>query len=685
MEIRRYIQILWRRKWVIVVTAVMTVTVVVIGTLMATPTYQASVTLRVLTPSSGSVDWVEHNVMYADRLMSTYSRIATSGPVVEELAQRLGLDDLPQIEVEVVANTELMQVLVEDSNPILAREAANTLAEILIAQSRELYVGGGKTAQEILNEQLAQIEDELGQARGEYETLVAQSPEDSDRVTAASRSIAVKEDTYATLLEQYEHARVQEAMRTNTLSILEPATTPQAPAKPRKELNVALGFIVGLAGGIGLAFLFEILDTTLYSAQQIDEVTALTTLGKIPSAGRQPQVAFFNGNSPQAEAFRRLRTSILTPENDVPPKTLLVTSAEPKEGKSTLVANLAFAMAQSGRKVIAVDGDMRRPTLGEIFELSNEVGLSSVLSQELALDEAVQDSHVPGVQVLTSGPLPSNPAELLGSPQMVELIERLERRFDVVLLDTPSLLAVTDAAVLAPTVDGVILVVGRARARAEAVRAACQQLADVKARSVGVVLNRAKQSDSYAYYHRAPTQRARQVRILQKLQKLQKKHVLIGVVGLTVLSLVVGRLVVGPIWPAVSSTPTLLPVVFESTPTFTVTPLPTQTSTSSPTPTSMPTPSSTLDPTPTVPPPPVTGQMAGDVWMRGGPSADSPRIGLVMEQGQSVEVLAVFGDWVQVRWVPQAQAEVIGWVPSRWVETAGAIPARIVTPTVGSQ
>jgi non-specific protein-tyrosine kinase len=505
MELRSYIAILWRRKWVIAVTVAVTVIIVVIGTLMATPTYVATTTLRVLTVTHGSVDWVEHDIVYAERLMNTYAEIATSRPVLEELVLRLGLDKLPEIEVEIVPATELMQITVEDSNPILAREAANALAETLVAQTKELYTGGGKAAREILGEQLAQIEEELDQVRREYENLVTQSPEDSERITATSRSIELKQETYARLLEQYERARVTEAMRANMLSIAELAVVPQAPSKPRKVLNIALGFMVGLAGGVGLAFLFENLDTRLYTTEQIEGVTELSVLGKIPTARRQRQIALFNGNSPQEEAFRHLRINIFTLDHDAPFQTLLITSAEPREGKSTIVTSLALAIAQSGRKVVVVDSDLRRPTLHKVFDLSNKVGLSSVLSQEITLEEAVQDSQVSGIQVLTSGPLPSNPAELLGSPHMTALIEQLARQVDTVLFDAPSLLAVTDAAVVAPIVDGVVLVVGRAQARREAVRAACKQLTDVKAKSIGAVVNRAERDRSYDYYYRAPT------------------------------------------------------------------------------------------------------------------------------------------------------------------------------------
>jgi capsular exopolysaccharide synthesis family protein len=500
MELGYYLTILWRRKWVIVVTSVVTLAVVVIGTLKATPIYTASTTLRVLTPNTGSIDWVQYDIQYANRLMSTYAEIVITGPVLEELVQKLNLDEPPQVAVKVVVNTELMRISVQDPDPVLAREAANTLTEILVAQSRALYTGGARSAQEILGEQLVQIEDELERARKAYENLVAQSPEAAERIAAAGQSIALKENTYAMLLEEYERARVSETMRANTLSIVEQATTPLAPSKPRKMLNIALGFMVGLGGGVGLAFLYEHLDTTLYTVEQIETATAHSTLAKVPSAGRWKQVALFNGSSPQGEAFRLLRTHIFALERKALTRTLAVTSAEPREGKSTIVASLAYAIAHAGKRVLVVDADLRRPTLHQLFGLSNEVGLGSVLEQVATLEESLQDSQVSGIQALTSGPLVSNPAELLGSQQMVDLVEELAQRFDMILFDTPALMAVADAVILAALVDGVLLVVGRAQAQKGAVQAACQRLSTVEAKLVGVVINRAQQNGRYSYY-----------------------------------------------------------------------------------------------------------------------------------------------------------------------------------------
>jgi capsular polysaccharide biosynthesis protein len=355
MELRTYLEILWRRKWVIATTAMATLAIVVVGTLMITPSYRALSTIRVAMAASGPISYTDY--MYAERLMNTYAELATSRPVLDELANELG-DRVPaQIKVEVMPDTELIHIIVEDANPVLASEAANTLAEILVAQSRRLYASGSKTAAEILGEQVTQTEEELKQEQREYEAAVLQSPNDSERIDALGRSIALKQETYNTLLQQYESARATEAIRANALSVVESATTPQAPSKPSKVLNVALGCMVGLMGGVGLAFLFEHLDTRLHTVEQIEEATALPTLGRIPYTRKGPHNIALDGSSPQREAYRRLRTGIYAAGQGAALRTLLVTSAQPGEGKSTIVTNLAAAMAQDGLQLLPVQYD----------------------------------------------------------------------------------------------------------------------------------------------------------------------------------------------------------------------------------------------------------------------------------------------------------------------------------------
>jgi capsular exopolysaccharide synthesis family protein len=267
-----------------------------------------------------------------------------------------------------------------------------------------------------------------------------------------------------------------------------------------------LGVIAGLGCGVGLAFLLENLDTSLYSVNRIEEVTGLSTLGRIPNLQQQKQATFMNGNTPEGEAFRHLRTMLFAIGRDKTLRSILVTSAEPDEGKSTIISNLALTLAQSGKQVVVLDGDLRLPIMHKTFDLPNECGLSSVLKQEATLDEALQQSVIPGISVLTSGPLPSNPAELLSSSHMSNVLEELTQTFDITLVDAPAVLAVTDATVLALIADGVMLVVRRGVSRQEAVQEACLQLMHIKARIVGVVINGMEFSTSSAaqeYYHTA--------------------------------------------------------------------------------------------------------------------------------------------------------------------------------------
>jgi len=506
MEIREYLQILKRRKWVLILTTLVTCAVVSVGTYLMPPTYSASATLRVAQAHSGSIEYVDY--MYAERLMNTYVEILRSRPMLEEAIERLDLSTMPadlaeKIKVELLAETELMRISVGDGNPRRARDIANTLATLLMEPSQSLYSGRGKSAREILQEQLKVIEDKLEQDRASLQSLMNRAASAQGEIDALTHKITLEEETYAMLLRQYEQARVAEAMRASSITVVEPAIEPEVPSKPRKKLTIMLGALVGLAGGTGLAFLFENLDTTLYTVEQVRAIAGLPILGKIPAVkihkfrGQGGIAIYTNGASPQAEAYRLFRTNILSLNYDSPLKTLLTTSAEREEGKTTVVANLAQAMAQAGRKVVAIDGDLRLPALHHVFELPNEVGLSSILEQRASLEEALQNTGIPRLQVLTSGPLPSNPTELLGAPEMAALLDQLIQEFDMILIDAPSLLAVADAVVLAALVDGVAVVVGLAQARREAVEAALKQLADVKVKAVGVIVNRAEQSGQY--------------------------------------------------------------------------------------------------------------------------------------------------------------------------------------------
>lgn len=511
MDLQHYLAILLGKKWVVLTTLVVTVAVTTLVTLLITPTYTASTTLRVATASSVMAGYSDY--LYADRLMNTYTKIATSGPVLKELTESLNLKTKPQVKVEPIPNTELIKISVESSDPLIAQKCADKVAEIMIRQGKELYTGSGKSVQEILAEQVKQAEEEFNQARQEYEDFVKEFPKDSARISAMNESIQIKEKTYATLLDQYDQARLREAIRANIISVVEPALLPLKPSKPNKTMNILLGFAVGSAGGLGLAFLLESFSARLYSTRQIEKVSGLNLIGKIPLIRQKSWMNLVkrgkesSNNANFKEAFRQLQVklSMINPEkmDGNPLRTLLITSPEPGEGKSTITMNLGIIIAQSGKKVIAVDCDLHLPKLHKIINgLTNTVGLSSVLSQQAELDEAVQVTHYSGMHVLTSGPMQRNPAKLLAGPQMKSLINTLTQYYDVVLLDTPALLAVADTAFLTCIADGVILVVRRNYTREDALREARRHLEDIDARMIGLVVNDAELNGSYYYYQR---------------------------------------------------------------------------------------------------------------------------------------------------------------------------------------
>ncbi len=206
MELRNYLGILWRRKWIIITTLVVTVTVVTIGTFLASPVYTATALIRIAAAATGPVNYADY--MYADRLLNTYVTISTSEPVLDELQGRLNLSELPAIDVEILPNTELIQVTVEDPDPALASQVANTLAEILVSQGNELYTGSSQSSLEILSGQLTEMKNEIDQLRNQYQDLVAQNPDDTENIQAAKLTLDLKQGYYGDLLNQYEQVRL---------------------------------------------------------------------------------------------------------------------------------------------------------------------------------------------------------------------------------------------------------------------------------------------------------------------------------------------------------------------------------------------------------------------------------------------------------------------------------------------
>lgn len=500
MELRRYFDILWRRKWIVLLTLVVTMAAVVIGTNQITPIYQASTTLRIAASAGGNLNYSEY--VYAAQLMNTYVEIVTSGPVLNELGTKLSLKELPVITAVVIPNTELVMITVESSNPKTAAKAANTLAEILISESKDLYTGGGKTSQEVLGEELIKAQVALDQTRDAYARLIIQTPAATGEIETTKQLLQLNQSNYTTLLGQFTQASLREEIRSSMITVIEPAVAPQTPSTPRVSLNYAMGFVVGLVGGLGLALIFESQDTALYRSEDIEAVTELNAIARIPKANRKQLGNRSNDFSSFSDAFENLALNLQPAKDQPPKKVLLVMSAEPNQGKSMIAHRLALALAELGNKVVAIDCDVRLPKLHSLFELPNDRGLTNLLDGDAKLQDVLQASSVEGVKLLASGPPSAHPPKLLGSPQMVNLIDGLKRDFDFVILDTPAMLAVADITAVIPNVDSVLLVARRCHTRRESLRSVKKVLTGFRFRdkSVDLIVNQAETGGGYAAY-----------------------------------------------------------------------------------------------------------------------------------------------------------------------------------------
>ncbi len=498
MNLKNYIDIFLRRKWVVVITVVVTMAVVTAGTWLMRPVYTATATLRIATASVSSS---YQDYQFADRLINTYVIIATSQPLLDELDKQLNLSLPPKVSVQSVANTELITISVEDYDPNLAVTAANTLGNILISQGAEFYTGSGKSPSETLKVQVDQAESDLNQARITYNALLMSTPPPTDAIVNAGKDVDLKQQIFNSLSSQYEDLRVKEAVQANLISVVNPASFPQSPSKPNKILYLGLGLVVSFMAGFGLVLLFENLDSTLFSSEQISSVVRLPMLGRIPLERKKKGLQFpLNGSSYNTEAFLRLRTTFQKSIDELSCKSILVTSALQGEGKSTIVSSLAYLLSQSTKKIILVDCDLRLSTIHKIYGLSNDLGLCDYLMGRADLDDVIQQTKYPGLSVITGGRSAHEPVNLLSSDRMKDLIQELYNRYDLVLLDSPAVLAVTDASVVAPLVDGVLLVVKRAFIGREKLEAALEQLSTVKAKLMGLTINGEDISENYYEY-----------------------------------------------------------------------------------------------------------------------------------------------------------------------------------------
>jgi polysaccharide biosynthesis transport protein len=341
-------------------------------------------------------------------------------------------------------------------------------------------------------------------------------------VDSLTREIETNKQLYSTLYQKQNELRMtSNDGNVSNVTVATPARLPRGPVGPARSRNIIVAFLLSLGVGIGLAFLLDYLDDTLKSVEDVDRYIHLPALALIPALrnertllkGKTPPppsdikestalALIEDARSPVAEAYRHLRTSLLLSSAGQPPKTVLVTSSQPSEGKTTTAVNTAVMLAQTGVEVLIIDCDLRRPRVHSHFNMSNGQGVTNYLSGDTNVDNLLQPyEKLPNLKVMTSGPIPPNPAELLGSDEMRKLLHTMSERFTHIVVDSPPSISFTDSSILSTMVDGVMLVVHGGKSSRAIVRRAKQQLLDIGAHIFGIVLNNVKLEGTSSYYY----------------------------------------------------------------------------------------------------------------------------------------------------------------------------------------
>lgn len=442
-------------------------------------------------------------------LANTYIELARRQPVRDATMKALGIEWLPEYWVAPVANTHLIEIAVLDTDPLRTQRVADELAKQLIRQSpgvnQEQLDREESIARRLdsLEEQMLQTENEVTQRQNDLAQLISASEieQTESEVRALQGKLNELQKIYNDLLEGSRQGAL------NTIEIVEEAYYPSYPLDQNQSVTIIMAALIGLLLATGAAYLLEFLDDSLKNPEEVQKVLNLPTLGAVPSTNLVSKennlVVVSNRKSPVAEAYRILRTNLQFASLDKQPDVLLVTSPSPGEGKTQTTTNLAAVLAQAGQRVILVDLDLHRPRQHKSFNLSQKKGVTSaLLSEHLNPRAHLQKTVVPGLLVLTSGSLPPNPSELLNTTRMKALLAALKEQADIVLIDSPPVTALADAAILSTLSDGVLVVLDAKKTRRDMAKRALKALQQVNAKVIGIVLNRMPTQAGYYYYYK---------------------------------------------------------------------------------------------------------------------------------------------------------------------------------------
>jgi capsular exopolysaccharide synthesis family protein len=484
--VRTYLVVLRRRKWWVIALALLG-----LGASLAlslTEAKQYSATAQLLVQSSGqgvSLGTTPQQVTTTD--VQTDLQLATSEPVMQIVGRQLG--SAPPISASEVAQTNVIALTAISSSPAQAARIANTYARAFVEQTQKTAIKNLSAASATLHQQISSLGKQIKSLQGK---------------TGAATQVSALVNQQAVLKEEVAQLQINGAAATSGVEFVTSAHAPASPSSPKPVQDALLGLAAGLMLGLGAAFLRDSLDDALSSKEAAERSAGAPVIAMVPmvTSWRKRNRAEVASNSaptsPAAEAYRSLRTSLQFARQAQELRTLLVTSPAAAEGKTSTLANLGAVFAQAGERVVLVSCDLRRPRLGQLYGIEEQSGLTTVLLGQQTLEQALQ--QVPGYEclwVLGAGPVPPNPAELLDGPRAREIFAALRENFDLVLVDSPPVLPVTDAMVLSKYADRTLLVVAAGQTKRAELQRAAERFSQANAEVVGIVLNEVTRQSAY--------------------------------------------------------------------------------------------------------------------------------------------------------------------------------------------
>jgi succinoglycan biosynthesis transport protein ExoP len=497
LQLERYLQVLNRRKLVLVIPIVLAVLGAAILSYLSPKVYVASATARVNLSESG-IDTQDPNA--ASRFLNTYSAIIKTTPFMQRVIEDLKLDTeagslAARVGTEPIADTELVEVTAKASTGEEAAAIANDLANLL--RDPQFISQFLTDSTKILTTQVEQTRQNLDDEQAALGNLQA-SGASASQIASQQAIVEATQSAYQSLLTQLEEARVKQGQAARAFSVIEPADAPGVPVSPRVRFNLAAGLLAGIAAGVALSLVMEYVDPTLRGVRDLEGVTRLPVLASIPFGIRWKYPP-----PPVSPDYRLLATKLQTALQEDQRKSVLFTSTRPEEGNTTVATYASMAMAQAGLRVLLLDANLNRPDLHKLFNLPLSPGLYSFISTNgarpnkpmiEAAPEIVQSSPVPRLSVLTAGSKMSDPSEVLASAEMREFLDYLETQWDVIVIDGSAMSHGAGSAVIAPIVDGVVLVAAEGQASSKSVEETVGELHSLGAKTLGLVYCKATEA-----------------------------------------------------------------------------------------------------------------------------------------------------------------------------------------------